>query len=291
MARPNWSSWPCILGFAAACSGATSDPGLSAWLRVDPAQLVPGDMPQPNGGPALLDARVPHNQLLVGSLTEHVSGSTAVEATAVAIARRPDAGYWIVTTGVPTVDEPESPSFRAQLELARNFPVGPFTLELSAVDRAGLFGPRWTLDLSAVDTQPEGELIVALRWDNSADLDLHVQAPKGVDIWANNSNSEDRSTSGAAETAGILDFDSNADCSADGRDAEYVRWQAMPPSGSYSVRVVTASLCDQPAAHWSVTVQLRGSQLAAASGTSLPTDTRNGSGARAGVRALAFVVP
>jgi hypothetical protein len=289
MRRFPWTSWlSCILGFVAACSGASSDPGLSAWLRVDPAQFVPGAMPQPNGGPPLLDARVPHNQLLVGSLTEHVSGSAEVTATAVAIARTPDAGYWIVRAGVPTVDEPESPSFRAQLALARDFPVGPFTLELSAVDRAGHFGPRWTLDLSAVDVTPGGELIVALRWDNSADLDLHVQDANGVDVWANNINSGDPT---AAQAGGILDFDSNADCSGDGRDAEYIRWQQTPPSGNYIVRVVTASLCDQPAAHWSVDVQLAGSQLAAASGTSVATDTRTGSGARKGVRALSFVVP
>jgi hypothetical protein len=281
----------------AACAGASNDPGLEAWLRVDSAQYVEGRMPEPNGGPEILSARVPHNTLEIGSIHEHVSGSVEASATAVAIGRDRDKGYWIVTTDVPTVDEPNVPSFRGLLELARDFPAGPFQLQLSAVNRAGKFGPRTTLDLEASATPTDATLVVALSWDNTADLDLHVIDPAGIPVWARNINSYEppppgaSADAGAWQSGGILDVDSNANCSADGRDREHVAWRQPPPSGRYTVRVATAALCGHAAAHWSVTVTLDGTQLASAAGVSVSTDTRAGSGAQSGVRALTFVVP
>jgi len=290
------SAW--LLAGSAACAGASSDPGLGAWLRVDPAQFVPGPMPEPDGGPEILSARVPHNTLQVGSVHDHVTGSAEVSATAIAIARVPDSGYWIVTTGIPTTEEPDVPSYYATLGLARDFPLGPFELALSAVDRAGHFGPRTTLQLEAATLVDDAELAVELRWDNLADLDLHVQDPQGTDVWSSNINSwvrpgpgSARADAGAWQAGGQLDFDSNASCSGDGLDSERVRWPSAPPAGEYQVRVVTASLCGRAAAHWTVTVRLRGQQLMAASGISLPADTRQGTGARKGTLALTFVVP
>jgi hypothetical protein len=254
-------------------------------------------MPQPNGGPQILSAHVPHNRLEIGSINEHVSGSVDSTASAVAISRDRDKGYWIVTTDVPTVDEPNVPSFRGQLELARAFPTGPFQLQLSAVNRAGQFGPLKTLDLEASAVASDATLVVTLSWENTADLDLHVIDQGGAPVWANNINSYEppplgsSADAGAWQSGGILDVDSNANCSADGRDQEHVAWRQTPPSGKYTVRVATSSLCGHAAAHWSVTVTLEGTQLAAASGVSVATDTRARSGALSGVRALTFVVP
>jgi hypothetical protein len=277
-----------------ACSAATSDQGLSAALRVDPAQYVPGAMPEPQSGPAVKSAYVPHDNLPVGSVSEFVAGSADRSTTAVAIERVGDPGYWIVTAGFPTADEPELPSYRGQLELARDFPLGPFTLRLSAVDRAGQFGPRTELNLQAVDSAKQGALRVGLRWDNAADLDLHVQPASGVDIWTRNINEYDPRSSESPDdwqSGGLLDIDSNANCITDGHSAENVVWRDVPPAGQYTVRVVTAALCGEHAAHWSVDVVLQGQTLAAASGVSVATDTRAGSGARDGVVALSFTVP
>jgi len=279
----------------AGCDGATSDPGLSAALRVDPAQYVKGAMPEPGTGPALKNPYAPHDQLLVGSIDEFVAGSAERTTTSVAIGRVGDPGYWIVTAGYPTADEPELASFRANLILARDFPVGPFTLQLSAIDRAGDVGPRAELNLEAVEGETDGVLVVTLRWDNDADLDLHVQTPAGVDIWSRNINEYDPRSSDSSEdgwqNGGLLDIDSNANCVGDGHGIERITWAQTAASGEYTVRVVTASLCGEIAAHWSADAVFQGQNLAAASGISVGTDTREGDGARAGVVAFSFTVP
>jgi hypothetical protein len=282
------------LSSAGCDDGVTSDPGLSAALRVDPGQYVKGDMPEPGTGPALRNPYAPHDQLLVGSIDEFVAGSADRITTSVAVGRVGDPGYWIVTAGYPTADEPELASFRANLVLARDFPVGPFTLQLSALDRAGDVGPRAYLNLEAVAAESTGVLVVTLRWDNDADLDVHVQTPRGIDIWSRNINEYDPQTAADDETwqnGGLLDIDSNANCQADGHSIERVTWAQTATSGQYTVRVVTASLCGETAAHWSADAVFQGQRLAAASGTSVGTDTREGDGARAGVVAFSFTVP
>ncbi|MFI5308581.1 MAG: hypothetical protein ACHQ53_14575 [Polyangiales bacterium] len=280
-----------------ACGGASDDPGLSALLRVQGAQFVPGPMPSPDRGPKVRSARVSHNVLVVGTERETLSGTLDPAAGAVAIGRQHDAGFWIVTVGVPRVEEPGLPSFQALLGLARDFPSGRFTLLLSATDQAGRYGPRTSLALSAASPSADAELVVALRWDDDADLDLHVIDPSGTEIWSRNINSWQPPAPGAAADAGdwqaggLLDFDSNAQCVIDGRDEEHVSWQQAPPHGEYQVRVATASLCGQTSAHWSVDVSLRGRSIAGARGISLDTDTQFGAGAGAGARALSFAVP
>jgi hypothetical protein len=282
---------------AAGCDGAARDPGLRAWLRVEDAQFVAGDMPGANGGPAIESLRVAHNALRVGTARERVSGALAREANAAAIGRDGDAGYWIVTAGVPSAEEPELPSLRGVLELARDFPLGAFTLRVRAVDRAGRFGGAATLRLSAIAAPVPGDLVVRLAWDDAADLDLHVVDAEGVELWARNINTWEPPAPGATRDAGawqaggLLDVDSNAECASDGRAEESASWREPAPSGRYTVRVATASLCGEAAAHWTVEVRLHGAPIASASGVSVTTDTRAGAGAGDGVLALSFVVP
>jgi len=286
------------LSLLLACEGASSDPGLQALLRIEGAQFEPGEMPKEGRGPEVRSFRVPHNELLIGTRRERMTGTLAPEADAVAIARDGDAGYWIVTAGLPRVEEPELPTFSVILELSRETPAEPFTVILSAVDRGGRFGPRERLELTATDAFVEGELVVTLRWDTDADLDLHLTDPSNIEIWSRNINSYNPPLPGEPpadptvwKTGGILDFDSNSQCVIDGRCEENIYWKNTPPSGDYSAKVATASLCGQPWAHWTVEVQLRGEQIAAASGISVESDTREPSGFGAGLLALEFSVP
>jgi hypothetical protein len=165
------------------------------------------------------------------------------------------------------------------------------------VDAAGRFGAPSVVSLtSAPPAPPNGTLVVSLSWDTEADLDLHVVVPGGVEVWAGNINSYQLPPPGTVQDAswqdgGILDFDSNAGCVIDGRRAENVVWQAPPPSGTYLVRVDTASLCGVPDARWTVTVFENGAQVASSEGESLPTDTRFSKGPGSGVDALTFDVP
>ena len=81
-------------------------------------------------------------------------------------------------------------------------------------------------------------LLVSLRWDTEADLDLHVVIPNGTvrsdddRIWSKPRRPPGQMVdAGAYKSGGILDFDSNANCVIDGRRQENVSWTVAPPSG------------------------------------------------------------
>jgi hypothetical protein len=286
--------WIVIVLLLSACADEALDPGLEALVRVSGAQYIAGALPPPGGGPRVESARVPHQRVRVGSLNEHVTGNLAPSATAVLIGLAGDRGHWLVLAGVPTAEEPELPSFDAQLSLSRALPPGPLTLQLSAADARGRIGPRTSIALEATDPAAQAALAVRLRWDNAADLDLHVVDPDGTVIWARNINSlrdPESAPDSSASQAGILDIDSNADCATEDHSEERVLWRTGYPAGQYRVRVATASLCGETSAHWSVEVHASGRVLASASGLSVPSDTRFGAGAGAGILALTFDAP
>jgi hypothetical protein len=283
---------------AIGCEAASSDPGLAAELRVRNGRYAPGPLPEAGDGPEIVALRVPHDQILPGARSEQISGSLAPEAGALLIARAGDPGHWIVTAGAPALEEPDLPSFSAELSFARDAGRGTRVLALSAVGRDGRVGPRREVQLSALERTLPGELVVRLGWDTNADLDLHVITPQGDEIWAGDINSFRAPAPGTPpgdpqgfREGGILDLDSNADCVIDGRREENVVFAAEPPRGSYLVRVAAASLCDVNVAHWQVDVWLAGERVARAAGTSLGFDTRVGSGLGAGVEASRFDVP
>jgi hypothetical protein len=205
----------------------------------------------------------------------------------------------ILTTVQPGgLDAPDEPTFAATLSFSPALPLGPQVLVVRAVDGAGNFGAPALVPLTVVAAPlPGGTLVISLRWDTEADLDLHVVVPGGVEVWARNINSYQPPTPGtpvdplAWQQGGILDVDSNAGCVIDGRRQEDVVWQAVPPAGTYLVRVDTASLCGVPDARWTVQVVADGAAIAASQGESLPSDTRFSKGLGSGVQALTFDVP
>jgi hypothetical protein len=83
-------------------------------------------------------------------------------------------------------------------------------------------------------TQPEpqlgtGDIQITLRWESSADLDLHVTEPNGTEIWY--------SDKGPTSTGGRLDVDSNVGCEEDG-SVENVFWpEGQAPEGQFLVEV------------------------------------------------------
>jgi hypothetical protein len=83
-------------------------------------------------------------------------------------------------------------------------------------------------------TQPEpelgtGDIQITLRWESSADLDLHVTEPNGTEIWY--------SDKGPTSTGGRLDVDSNVGCEENG-SVENVFWPVgQAPEGRFQVEV------------------------------------------------------
>jgi hypothetical protein len=212
---------------------------------------------------------------------------------AVAIGLAGDVGYWILRADPPTAAAPSAPTFDTTLSFARSLPTGSRDLVLRAVDADRRFGPPAvrTLHIQG-ETVPEGELVVALAWDNGADLDLHVVDPNGVEIFKRNVNSFEAvpgipgGPPGSARDGGVLDFDSNEGCVEDGRRAENVVWKNPPPVGRYVVRVDTMSLCGEHVAYWRVQAFRRGASMGTASGVSTEHDTRFSHDRGAGVLAL-----
>jgi hypothetical protein len=104
-----------------------------------------------------------------------------------------------------------------------------------------------------------GDVQVTLRWDNAADLDLHVVDPAGEEIWYGSSSS----TSG-----GTLDVDANGDCSND-PPVENVFWPTGgAPDGLYQVEVVYYGACDTAAAaNYEVSILVDGQVVDRRSGT------------------------
>ena len=67
----------------------------------------------------------------------------------VLLSRAGDPGYWIVTADTPAIEEPDFPTFTAELSFAHDTPSGLQTIELSAVRGDGAVGPRQVVMLDA----------------------------------------------------------------------------------------------------------------------------------------------
>jgi hypothetical protein len=138
-------------------------------------------------------------------------------------------------------------------------------------------------------------LLVSLRWDTEADLDLHLVIPSGVEIYSAKINSVPRpdltTPDDAYKAGGILDFDSNANCVIDGRRNENIFWTQTPPSGHYIARLETYSMCAEFQADWTLAVTQGDNTLGIVHGVSRDSDTLAKRGRGAGLTAFEFDIP
>lgn len=268
----------------AGCGGVPANRGLGAELLVTGAQFNTGAMPAPSGGPAVVSVDLRSNAAYAGQIEAPLSGSLGPTATAALIGLSGDIGYWTVPAGLPDVSAPSYPTFAVSLSYSASLAAGTYDLVVEAADANGNVGSPDTSTITLTSpSSPSGALVVSLRWDTEADLDLHVLAPGGIEIW--------REDVAPAGSGAYLDFDSNADCMIDGRRLENVIWKDAPPSGHYQVLVDTFSLCAATFANWSVEAKLDGKVVGSAAGESVVTDTEVPHEGGAGVLALAFDVP
>jgi hypothetical protein len=283
---------------ACGCGAASSDPGLTAALQVAGAQFVPGAPPATGDGPAVRALDFADAVVTAGAHDRPLLGKLDPTATAVAIGLDGDRGYWIALAAPPGTDAPTLPTFDLRVAFAARLAVGPRTLVAHAVDARRHFGPATTQSLTvAAAAAPTGPLVVRLGWQGNADLDLHVIAPDGVEIWSGHPSGYQPPPPpalpdpAAAAMAAQLDADSNAGCVIDGRDQENVVWSHPPPSGHYIVRVDAPSLCGDALAAWRVDVVVGGAVTASATGEALGSDTRGDHRQGAGRTALEFDLP
>ena len=277
----------------AACSGTTADAGLDCDMQVDGAQFFRGAMPAEASGPKVASVALITQAVRAGQIGKSATGALEPPSTAAALMLDGDRGYWLLPAGVPDVQSPTFPSFKASLSFARTLAAGNRDLVVRAIDGAGHFGPASPQTLTiAADGPPAGKLVFSLTWDSESDLDLHVVDPTGAEVYKGNINSWAAPPPGqptdpnAWKTGGILDVDSNASCVIDGLRREDVVYATAAPAGHYVVRVDTFSLCSEVSAHWTVVAIADGVVLGKAQGASFETDTEMPHDRGAGVLAL-----
>jgi hypothetical protein len=288
-----------VLLALAACDGASNDLGYGALIQIPGAQFRPSAVPGDAGGPPIAAVQSTHTTVSIDSVDEIIKGTLGVGSTAVIVGVEGDDASWIVTAGAPDFDTPDNPSFKIRAEFAASLPPGPFTIDFAGADENGTVGPTYQLPLVAdAVPPPTGQLVIRLSWDNAADLDLHVVDPTGAEAWSGNPNTWTPPPPGtppdpnAWMTGGILDRDANQNCTYDAEPREDVVWQMTPPSGTYTVRVDTPSMCTASVAYWYVTAyRADGSTIASARGVSTPIDTQAPHSTGAGVTAMTFTFP
>lgn len=280
----------------AGCGRATDDPGLDALLRLSSAQFYRGAPPVATDGPMVAQL-LPSPTTIIRGAPSGVAGSVPRGTTAVAVYLDGDVGYWIVNPGNFDPLVANQLNFSTGATYAQTLPAGTFTVKAQAADARGHFGPAVSVDVKTNDVTPADTLLVSLKWDTEADLDLHLVTPDGTEVWANKINSQPPPVPGQPsdpngfKNGGILDFDSNGNCMIDGRREENIFWTVAPPSGHYIARVDTYSMCGEYIANWRLAVTFNDGNLGQASGFGRDSDAQLPHGAGQGVTALEFDIP
>jgi hypothetical protein len=236
------------------------------------------------GGPAVIDTYSRTSWANPGQRGKILTGTLASGSVALLLGLEGDDGHWILPASSPNTWAPDQPTFSALLGFARDLAPGDAHLRLVATDAQLRPGPATLIPITVLTAPPaEGQLVVVMSWDNDADLDLHVLDPLGNEVWKG-----DIATDPAGDaSAGLLDFDSNANCTIDGRRLESVAW-SQAPAGHYLVRVDAFSLCSASAAHWRVDVLVDGVSRLSAQGIATAVAARFDKKRGAGTLALEF---
>ncbi|MGC4094539.1 MAG: hypothetical protein QM756_42815 [Polyangiaceae bacterium] len=276
--------------------GARFDPGFDAQLFVEHGAFVRETLPRDSGGPEVLATYLGRSYFSRATARKSFSGVLAPSASAVALELEGDRGHWVVPSGFPFPESPGTTSFDAPLSFSATIANGPHRLWVAAADEAGRYGAARSVDFTLTEqVMPASALTVSLFWDTASDLDLHLILPDGTEIYRDQPNSwrpptGSEPTVDAWQSGGLLDFDSNARCTIDGRNNENIWFRDAPPAGQFTVRVDAFSLCSEVVARFRVEVRLGEERIATASGTLTSSATRFDHAAGAGLSVLTFSV-
>ncbi len=287
-----------------ACGGESPTLGVDQPLRVyscdttaqvSGPQFREGAIPTGAGAPTVLGVDVADRYLLQGQRGKKLGGSADPTATAIAL-RLADVGtgYWIVPTQLldPSTG---NMTWEACADFGRDLATGPHKLQLAAVAADGTFGQTFDdIELVVQPLLPKGHVVIALRWDSDADLDLVVQSPTGKTVdpkhasSAQASKASDGGVDPSAPGTGKLDRDSNAACLLDAYREEDLVFQDAPTAGTWQVRVNLFAACGAPAANFTLALYVDGVQRAVQPGRLVDTDANGGDGPGLFVTEFAF---
>lgn len=287
-----------------ACGGESPTLGADQPLRayacdsksqVTGPQFRDGPIPGGAGAPAVIGVDIADRYLLQGQRGKKLSGSVDPSASAIAL-RLADAGtgYWVVPTQLidPSTG---NMTWEACVDFARDLVPGAHKLQLAAVGADGTFGKTFEeIELVVQPLLPKGKVVVALRWDSDADLDLVVQTPSGKTVDPKHPSSaalsggDDGGVDPSAPGTGKLDRDSNAACALDAYREEDLVFQDAPTPGTWQVRVNMFAACGAPAANFTVALYVDGVQRLVQPGRLVESDANGGEGPGLFVTELQF---
>lgn len=296
--RNRWAASVGVLCLAwTGCESASSLSAVTSLLRVEGAQRIEGPPPSAREqlvGPSVSSVTLLGARIWPGQIGKPLAGSLAEGATAVSLFLDGDSAHYVLPAGPADVTAKSIPTFSAALSFSPQLPLGLAQLWVQSVDEKQNYGIASVQSLWSEETAlPQGALVIALRWERAADLDLHVEQPDGQELWSRRKSGlmQPGPRPSGSGASGYLDQDGNALCMIDGQQRERVVYPQRPAPGRYRIRVDTFSLCEQVTAYWQVAALIDGVVVAAASGQSVPSDTRGSHGQGAGTLALELVLP
>ena len=172
-------------------------------------------------------------------------------------------GYYELEVGPPQTGA------TVLLAFTQEIPLSEFDLQFAVADSSGRVGPYVPLT-TTVTVVGTGDVQVTLSWDADSDVDLHVAAPGGEEIYYGHRTSA---------SGGKLDLDSNAGCSIDGIRNENITWPTgQAPRGVYTVRVDYWSSCAVARTQYSVLIHNSGGGVQSFTGNFTGEGDRGGAG-------------
>jgi hypothetical protein len=245
-------------------------------ILVDGAEFFPGPLPTGNG-PTVQTILVPSTVFNAGFSGWKIQGDADLGAFAVGL-RFADmgTGYWSVPVGPPDVQTNGAVSYGATCSFSLAIKPGKHDLQFAAMDGMGNGGPINALTLNIQSPVPKGKDVVTLRWDSAADLDLHLIAPDGTELWSQHPNTYAGTDGVLPMGTAVLDRDSNASCVQDNLRQEDAIFKDQPIPGAYFVRVDMVSACGAPSADFVVEIRQDGAVAATFDGRLLARDADGG---------------
>jgi hypothetical protein len=223
---------------------------LAASASVDDAQGArrSGQAPPSSGGPRVM-ATGNTTVITGGTLSVNLTADAPFDTVYVAaggrtlglVGERPGGieGFYEIRLPGPQT------SAAVLLAFPQEIPLDHFELLFAVVSPSGAVGPYATLSTTVLGVGT-GDVQVTLSWDVDSDVDLHVVAPGGEEIYYGGRRSS---------TGGELDLDSNANCNIDGVRNENITWPVgRAPQGRYIVRVNYWSSCGVSRTNYTVRI-------------------------------------
>ncbi len=261
----------------AACTGTPSVLGLQEPIRVRNGTFVAGELPgdpfdaaAPITDPAITLIETANNVVRVGQAGKRISGRASIDAIAVGIAFAGlGSGYWVAPVGPPDPAAGNEYTWTLDASIGWDLPLGPQAIELVAIGEHGVAGrqartsvcvrPDLLDNFTSCDPSlAPPDTVLALSWDADVDLDLLVRTPSGKLVDPSHPSTVAHQPVTAADLAadhvGILDRDSNVNCTIDGINREALVWQTAPEPGTYEVYAELADACGQGAVRFTATL-------------------------------------